>query len=100
MDRMANWCTGGCSGSLGPYLPSFPIFDDERNQSKCHRQVVVARHAIWVGFTINQTRVEYCAKQLTSFLDCFSVAIQKVKRTHPSKQELQGRLNQSVLGSS
>ncbi len=92
MDRTANWCTGGCWFTLAVLAyPSFPIFD-ERNQSKCHRQLVccccTTWHAYGLSFTINQTRVEYCAKTIDSLvvLECFSVAIEKGKTTHPSTE--------------
>jgi hypothetical protein len=67
MDRTANWCTGGCWFTLAVLAyPSFPIFDE----------------------TINQIRVEYCAKTIDSLvvLECFSVAIEKGKITQTSTE--------------
>ncbi len=92
MDRTANWCTGGCWFTLAVLAyPSFPIFD-ERNQSKCHRQLCccccTTWHAYGLSFTINQIRVEYCAKTIDSLvvLECFSVAIEKGKITQTSTE--------------
>ncbi len=75
------------AGSLWPYLPELPDFWWEESikvsPSTC---CCTTWDAYGLSFTINQTRVEYCAKTIDWFSWRFFCCHWKGKTTHPSKE--------------